>query len=172
MNIFATDLCPKLCAHNLDDRRLIKMILESAQLLSTAIFINSNIKHNELYKPTHIKHPCTIWVSLNRSNWMWLYKHLEALCAEYTYRFNKTHKTSSLLIYLLKYAENLPIGQATSFVNCTQSQLLGVDFRNIENTHLAYRKYLGAKWDADKKRPKWTRRGGPDWYKCNKYIII
>ncbi|MFV9876106.1 MAG: pyrimidine dimer DNA glycosylase/endonuclease V [Rickettsiales endosymbiont of Dermacentor nuttalli] len=166
MNIFVTDICPKLCAHNLDDKRLIKMIVESAQLLSTAIFINSNITYNELYKPTHIKHPCTIWSSLNKSNWIWLFQHLESLCVEYTYRFNnKIHKTSSLLEHLSKYSEDIPIGQMTPFVNCTKSKLLGIDFSDITSTQLAYRKYLQAKWNVDKRKPKWTSRNQPKWYK-------
>jgi len=59
MNIFVTSNCPKLSAQALDNKRVVKMVLETAQLLSTAIFINSTITYDNLYKPTHVKHPCT-----------------------------------------------------------------------------------------------------------------
>ena len=63
MNIFVTSNCPKLSAQALDNKRVVKMVLETAQLLSTAIFINSTITYDNLYKPTHVKHPCTIWTT-------------------------------------------------------------------------------------------------------------
>lgn len=64
MNIFVTDISPIVSAQALDDKRVVKMILESAQLLSSAIFINSQSIYNDIYKPTHLKHPCTIWTSV------------------------------------------------------------------------------------------------------------
>lgn len=60
-DIFVTDHCPRISAQALDNKRVVKMILETAQLLSTAIFINTNMAYDNIYKPTHLKHPCTIW---------------------------------------------------------------------------------------------------------------
>jgi hypothetical protein len=57
MNIFVTSICPIESVQALDNKRLIKMILESAQILSTAIWLNSKQSHSELYRATHIKHP-------------------------------------------------------------------------------------------------------------------
>ena len=68
MNIFVTSNCPKLSAQALDNKRVVKMVLENAQLLSTAIFINSDIIYNRLYKPTHLKHLCTIWAAESLAN--------------------------------------------------------------------------------------------------------
>ena len=60
MNIFVTRDCSKLSAQALDNKRVVKMLLETAQLLSASIFINSAITYDNLYKPTHVTHPCTI----------------------------------------------------------------------------------------------------------------
>jgi hypothetical protein len=65
MNIFVTSTCPKISAQALDNKRVVKMVLETAQLLSTPIFINnSDIKYDNIYKPTHVKHLCTILGSI------------------------------------------------------------------------------------------------------------
>lgn len=85
MNIFASDISPIISAQNLDDRRLVKMTLESAQLLSTTL--------GGPYKPTHQRHPCTLWVKEHPSHALWLYHHFLALSDEYTYRFDKIHKS-------------------------------------------------------------------------------
>lgn len=165
MNIFATNICPIISAHNLDDKRLIKMVLESAQLLSTAIFLNSNIIHHDIYKPTHQKHPCTIWTSLNIANWDWLFVHFQSLCQEYTFRYNRKHKTEQLILTLARYSKYLPKSKKiTPFPNCTKSQILLVDFTNITDIHEAYQKYLITKWRYDQIIPKWTNRSPPWWY--------
>ena len=65
MNIFVTSNCPILSAQALDNKRVVKMVLETAQVLSTAIFINSGITYDGIYKPTHLKHSCTIWAAVN-----------------------------------------------------------------------------------------------------------
>ena len=79
-----------LSAQALDSKRVVKMVLETAQLLSTAIFINSAVTYDNLYKPTHIKHPCTIWAAANIENWDWLFRHFIALCEEYSLRYKAT----------------------------------------------------------------------------------
>ena len=165
MNIFTTNICPIISAQNLDDKRLIKMVLESAQLLSSAIFLNSDIIYDDIYKPTHLKHPCTIWASLNSSNWDWLFSHFQALCQEYTYRFNKKHKTANLLVTLAQYTKCLTrTDNLTPFPNCTKSQILQVDFTTISNVHGAYQQYLVTKWINDRSKPHWTNRSPPSWF--------
>lgn len=165
MNIFATSICPTTSAKNLDDKRLIKMVLESAQLLSTAVFLNSNIIYNDIYKPTHLKHPCTIWASLNRNNWDWLFLHFQSLCQEYTFRFNKKHKTENLLSTLVQYDQYLIKNkQITPFPNCTKSKILQVDFTTIINPHDAYQQYLVVKWTHDQPKPRWTNTTPPSWF--------
>ena len=137
------------------------MILETAQVLSTAIFLHSDNHFLELYKPTHKAHPCTIWASQSDGNWKWLYQHLIALCDEYSFRFfNRQHRTKTLLEPLLLYSKYIPEGMQTPFVNCTHSEKLNTDFRHLKNTHQAYIKYLSAKWAHDK-NPRWTKRSTP-----------
>jgi hypothetical protein len=164
MNIFVTSNCPKLSAQALDNKRVVKMALETAQLLSTAIFINSTITYDNLYKPTHIKHPCTIWAAANIENWDWLFGHFIALYEEYSFRYNKQHASEKISPYLLKYRTDIKSGSMTAFANCTRSEALQIDFKHIQDTFEAYKKYLIAKWHYDKLPPKWINREPPPWY--------
>lgn len=90
MNIFYLDNDPWRCAVRHCDKHVVKMILETAQLLSTA--------HHELgstapYKSTHRNHPSAVWVRSGRKQYNWAYSLLDALSEEYTLRYAKVHKT-------------------------------------------------------------------------------
>ena len=91
MNIFYLDECPIRAAQQQCDKHVVKMILESAQMLSTA--------HHEfgseraVYKSTHKNHPSTIWARECTANYNWLYVHMMALGMEYTRRYGKSHLT-------------------------------------------------------------------------------
>lgn len=166
MNIFVTHTCPEICAQSLDNKRMVKMVLETAQILSTAIFINNPMgNYSYIYKPTHLKHPCTLWASLTSSNWQWLLKHFISLCHEYTWRYKKTHASYKILPYLTSYKEMIKEGPLTPFANCTRAEALKIDFKHMEDTHEAYRQYLSRKWQNDKHPPLWTHRNTPIWYK-------
>lgn len=115
MNIFILDRDPTLAAKQQCDKHVVKMILESAQMLSTVHhFTNSSIK-DRLYKPTHKNHPCTKWVGESTSNYQWLYRHFIALCQEYTRRYGKTHLTEQKMGNLLSTIPDLPTGELTDF---------------------------------------------------------
>lgn len=90
MNIFIIDEDPRKAAVHMHDRHVIKMILESAQMLSTTRrwFGDEN---PILYKTCFINHPCTKWVRESTNNYIWLCKHFKALCEEYTYRYGRSH---------------------------------------------------------------------------------
>jgi hypothetical protein len=94
MNIFILDRDPKVAATMLCDKHVVKMIVETAQILCTAA---SKLGHEVPYRPTHAKHPCTIWVGESQSNWNWLIEHGIAMCEEYTRRYNRTHKTQAVI---------------------------------------------------------------------------
>lgn len=165
MNIFITSPDPIQCAVALDDRRVIKMALESTQMLSTVIHIHHGSHRQEVYRPTHAHHPCTVWTAQNRSNAEWLYAHMVALQEEYRYRFGKIHKTTTLLDVIHEsLTECLPEGEFSTPPNCTVSSALGVDFSDISDVYEAYRRYLKAKWQHDKLPPKWSKRQPPKWY--------
>ena len=82
MNIFVTNTCPIKSAIILDDKRLIKMVLETTQLLSTTLSILGSEKAP--YKPTHKNHPCSVWVRESLDNFLWCVEYGLALCDEYT----------------------------------------------------------------------------------------
>ena len=92
MNIFILDTNPMLAARYHADRHVVKMILESAQMLCTAINETLGTPITP-YKSTHKNHPCTKWVSASRHNALWLYQLMECLGEEYTHRYNKKHLT-------------------------------------------------------------------------------
>lgn len=109
MNIFYLDKDPYKSARAMTNKHVIKMILECAQLMCTAHHIldeDNAIHKDKLYKPTHANHPSAVWVRGSAENYAWLYSHFLALNSEYTLRYNKVHKTYSLLFETLY---NLPI---------------------------------------------------------------
>lgn len=96
MNIFWLDTDLEKCAKAHCDKHVVKMILESCQMLSTAHHLlgNSGIAP---YKKTHQNHPCTLWVCESASNYQTLLELARALCREYTHRYKKIHACQSLL---------------------------------------------------------------------------
>lgn len=99
MNIFYFTKNTTLNAKLLDDKRLVKMVLETTQLLSNGLYLN---KQESPYKPTHLKHPCTLWTAKSKANWNWLKNYGLELAKEYTRRYNKIHKCENI-IHLMEY---------------------------------------------------------------------
>ena len=102
MNIFALSECPEQSALWLDDIRKNKMILESAQMLSTAIRWLDPDTTLPVYKLAYINHPCSKWARQSRSNFKWLLDHMTAL-------FNQkvgSHASSRLLPAFQEYVDN------------------------------------------------------------------
>lgn len=112
VNIFFTDKNPQLAAQNLCDQHVIKMILESAQMLSTTyrelygeLAVQDKGKTVRklplpmeaiLYKSTHVNHPMNVWLRNDPANYAWLVSHFWFLCAEYSYRYKgKVHATQT-----------------------------------------------------------------------------
>ena len=92
MNIFYLHKDPVIAAKVQYNKHVVKMILESAQMLCTAHHHYGN-GDNVPYKKAHYNHPSTIWVRDNIENYAWLYRHMLALGEEYTKRYGKTHLT-------------------------------------------------------------------------------
>jgi hypothetical protein len=124
MNIFVTDECPIKSAQNLDDKRVIKMILESAQMLSVAMHVWC--APNPPYKMTHKNHPCTVWARTTQANYQWLLDHFKALLSEYTSRYGKKHKCQQYVNTFQDAIIYIPAGERTPFANCTLSYLSGL----------------------------------------------
>lgn len=90
MNIFYLDKCPDKAARLQYNKHVVKMALESAQMLCTAHHVDIH-GENVPYKIAHQHHPCTKWVSESKQHYVWLYNHFIALGKEYTKRYNKVH---------------------------------------------------------------------------------
>lgn len=160
MNLFLPDPSIKVSVESLDDKRVNKMILETAQLLSTAIRIIDPDTELNIYKMTHKNHPVSIWVRSTIDNYIYTLNYFKTISDEYTYRTGKVHKSSLLYPVFFKFitsnegAMTLNKG-LTPFANCTE-------FKEDE-VHTAYKKTLESKWIRDKLIPKWTNRSRPTW---------
>ena len=95
MNIFYLDKNPYKAAQYQYNKHVVKMILESAQMLCTAhhCYGDAEQKANVPYKQAHLNHPSTVWARQSKSTYMWLYNHMMALGTEYYVRYGKTHLT-------------------------------------------------------------------------------
>ena len=101
MNIFILHRSPRKAAQYHCDKHVVKMILETAQLLFSAHWVlDPEGLPPSAYKKTHANHPCALWVRQSLSNYVWLCELGLELCAEFTYRYTKTHKTQTLLEWL------------------------------------------------------------------------
>lgn len=101
MNIFYLDENPWRAAAYQCDKHVVKMILESAQMLSTV--------RGGPYKPTHARHPCTLWAGEGTGNYDWLARHAIALCGEYRVRYGRIHKCEPLILDMMLPPDNLPV---------------------------------------------------------------
>ena len=117
MNIFFLSLNPEEAARLHCDKHVVKMILESTQLLYSSHWILNpeNVPENA-YKLAHKNHPCSIWVRSSITNYMWLASLGLWLCEEYQYRYgeHKTHKSQQHLEWLFTHPpSSIPIGGFT-----------------------------------------------------------
>jgi len=142
VNIFVTSGSAFSCAKVLDDKRVVKMVLETAQMLSTAITEHGG---EGFYKPTHVNHPCSRWVRETRGNYWWTVLHFHALLSEYSRRYLRTHKCSNHFLAAVRGGLFIPEGSRTPFVDCS-GQSEGDVFDN-------YWACLRHKWANDKTPP-------------------
>ena len=91
MNIFYLHKDPVEAAKLQYNKHVVKMILESAQMLCTAHHEIMGDDANVPYKRAHVNHPSTIWARRSAQNYVWLYDHFVALAQEYKKRYGKDH---------------------------------------------------------------------------------
>ena len=108
MNIFYLDSNPGICAKYHNDKHVVKMILETAQLLCGAHWVNGS---EAPYKLSHQNHPCSKWVRTNTENYRWLCMLGIQLCWEYKRRYLKTHKSYEVILWCCDNPPNLPEGK-------------------------------------------------------------
>lgn len=152
MNIFVLDRDIEKCAQYHCDQHVVKMILESVQMLCTAL---NKKGFTTPYKSTHIKHPCVLWVEQSFENFNWLKSLAVALNSEYRFRFEKNSDHSSILVLKEISGYSYENQGLTEFAQAMPDQ-----YKVPGDAVKAYRQfYVGEKMGF----AKWTRRSVPEW---------
>ena len=170
MNIFCLDKDPVKAAQMMCDKHIVKMLLESAQLMCTAhreLDVSCNIMPNidkMLYKSTHKNHPSAKWVRESAYNYIWLYRHWVAMNDEYKLRYNKkvNHKSFDRLNEFLKHP---PDNAALNKIGTLPTPAMPDDCKIPGDVVASYRKYYIqekrtiATWKIPSRKPKWFEVG-------------
>lgn len=153
MNIFYLDKCPKKAAEYHCDKHVVKMILETAQIIST-VYARYGAHEMRMPKPCFHNHPCTLWAGNSRQHLQWLVSLGLELNKQYMIRYGKEHKYFKLFVYF---------GYQSHFFvpdnGFTQPTLAMPDdcktFDAVESYRLYYQKHKAhfAKWKT--KKPLW-----------------
>ena len=176
MNIFYLSFDPRTCAVEHCDKHVVKMIVEYAQLLSTAHRVLDGIPYTEkspknmtvkrfkldkprddfLYKACHINHPSAVWVRQSRSHYKWLFDLFQHCCAEYTRRYGKYHSTESLVSYLWVAPSNIPDAGWTDPPPAMPDiyKIPGDSIQSYRNYYIGD-KVAFAKWKSPSSPPSW-----------------
>lgn len=156
MNIFVVDSCPIVAAQSLCDVHVVKMTLETAQILSTVQSLTGTLDER-LYRPTHVNHPCTVWARESKANYEWLYLHFVGLADEYQYRYNKVHKSFQKLEEILSHS---PLSLSDSSMSPFAQAMPDECKRGCAVE--AYRVYYGLK-SSTMPRFTYSHREKPEW---------
>ncbi len=158
MNIFVTDSCPSQSARNLPDKHIVKMPLETCQMLSI-IYSDWYYGVGKLFKADGTpyrtahgafrKHPCTIWAADNQYNLAWLIMHGLALCEEYTLRYHKVHTCQDVIHQATRIYDSIFDEPAYSayhkVTRFTRAMPESIKFDTTIDTITAYKQYLNTK---------------------------
>lgn len=176
MNIFILDEDPYKAAIQMCDKHVVKMIVESAQMLSTAhrvldgkatkrssvsgkrvldYYELDDSRESKVYRAAHVKHPCNIWIRETTANYFWLYNHFIALLAEYKLRFEKVHKCMTLMETLSISPYNLSKGDLTRYPQAMPDECKDND------VVIAYRRYYN---NYKSEFATWRKREIPSWF--------
>jgi hypothetical protein len=156
MNIFVLDTNPKTCAEYHNDKHVVKMILETAQLLCGVHWMTEGGQYDIPYKLSHKNHPCAIWARECIENYIWLCDLGLELCEEYTYRYGKRHKSQDIIEWCLIHKPNVPTkGDITPFALAMPVEC------KVGNAVESYREY----YRKEKKGfAAWKNRETPKWF--------
>tara|TARA_B110000908_G_scaffold18578_1_gene20884 strand:+ start:4516 stop:5070 length:555 start_codon:yes stop_codon:yes gene_type:complete len=180
MNIFILSEDPVRAAQQQCDKHVPKMIVESAQMLSTAHRMLDGIQSRRpsksgktlskywelpdareavLYKAVHMGHPCTVWTMESRANYVWHYIHFIALCDEYTYRYGKKHLSDLRLSTTLKNIPNSLEGDKRTPFKLAMGSNPECKFSDAVKSYRAF-------YQTKQERFKmvWTNREVPEWF--------
>ena len=190
MNIFYLDKNPQRCAQMHVDKHCVKMILEYAQLLSTAhrvldgvlttglsqsgrkrqLYVLQDDLDKILYSATHVNHPSAVWCRQSSANYLWLAELLEECCKEYTYRYGKIHKVEREgLLEALRWVPS-GIAEHPNFTEPTPAmpddvKIKGDSIASYRNYYISKKQHL-ASW-----RGKVNSRNIPTWFRSTNAVI-
>jgi hypothetical protein len=155
MNIFILDLDVKKSAQYHVDKHVVKMILETAQLLCGVHHMTDQVTDQVPYKLSHKNHPCSIWTRDSMSNYLYLCEIGLALCDEYTYRYGKRHKSQDVIEWCIMNKPNI------SDKGFTEPAKAMPEEYKVDDVVESYRNYYrGAKKDF----ATWKMRNVPEWF--------
>jgi len=155
MNIFFLDEDVKKCAQYHVDKHVVKMILETAQLLCGVHHVTTHDTAHVPYKLSHKNHPCSIWCRESLSNYLYLCELGLELCKEYTYRYGKRHKSQDVIEWCLINKPNIPDIEFTD-----PAKAMPDEFK-VDSVVESYRNYyMGAKFSL----AAWKNREKPFWF--------
>ena len=131
---------PNVCAEWHCDRHVVKMILETCQLLCTTwcVLDPDGREFVSPYKKTHVNHPCAKWVRASAANYEWLVALGRALCAEYTHRYWKVHKCKPILDAL---SDHIPSSLSRTAGFTTPPMAMPDQYKVDVDVVAAYRNY-------------------------------
>ena len=162
MNIFILDDQISNIPALMSDQHVIKMILESCQILCTVHHTHNT--PNVPYKKTHQNHPCVVWAAESSYNYNYVLELAQALSDEYTFRFGKRHKSQDVIDWLNANTLNIEYSEMTQHVQCVPDDYIHRD------PVKAYRDYYTKKYndfkDFKRKAMRFTKRDVPNFLKA------
>ncbi len=162
MNIFILDKNPRIAAQMHCDKHVPKMILETAQMLSTAHHVYDTPQAPLVYKQAHLNHPCTIWVRESVDNYAWAYDLFWELNNEFVARRGKTHLSWDKLKKHLAHTPPLPSCGLTPFAQAMPDEYKQEDAVEAYRAYYRGDKARFAKWD-------WPTAQTPSWWNSPKF---
>ena len=148
MNIFHLDKNPIKCALYHCDKHVVKMILETSQMLSTAYQKHAG-ENETLYKSAYPNHPMTLWVGETYKNFGWTLLLGESLGFQYTHRYNKRHKSMRIIDYFFKnldWKDKIPKGEQTPPPLCMPDEFKCDDYIQAYKNYYINKKKSFAKY--------------------------
>lgn len=169
MNIFAFDPDPELSALWLDDVRKNKMITETCQLLSTAMNILAPHHKYDVMASFNPKHGSNVWARASWENFKWLIRYVRNLNLQRGPNADgSNHACFPLFLqfdaFAYEHRAAFPSIYLTPFSNNAARTDIGISFKHIQDTNLAYRMYIRERWANDPFVPSW-KHGQQPWWK-------
>lgn len=124
MNRFLIERNPQSIAESLCDQHIVKMPLEEAQMLCTALWHHNSefAFENNLYKPVHQKHPCTLWCMETRANFKFAFMLYWCMLLEYKVRYRRMHGARKPFHAIMRGMNHIPKGKITKHPQCFGQQ--------------------------------------------------